>query len=45
MKEFTQASESSSFFISSSNSSGLLRSIANFCGFDVGADLRDFENI
>ena len=39
-----QASESISFLISCSNSSGLLRSIANFGLFD-GTDLRDFEKI
>ena len=39
-----QASESSSFFISCSSSSGLLRSIANL-GLLAGTDFNDLENI
>ena len=39
-----QASESSSFFISCSSSSGLLRSIANL-GLLAGTDFSDLENI
>ena len=44
INEVNQASESNSFLISCSNSSGLLRSIANFGLFD-GIDLRDLEKI